>query len=112
MTFKRWFKRWIRSFVAILTLGTKHHKTEYQRERERERRLNKRLHSGAFDDFKAHKERKKPRTKNGILTDKVMDFIACSFAVLLLFPFGLFDFAIMFIINLLFLRNPCDPLPQ
>lgn len=94
MTFKRWFKRWIRSFVAILTHRTKHHKTEYQRERERERRLNKRLHSGAFDDFKAHKERKKPRTQNGILTDKVMDFIACSFAVLLLFPFGLFDFAI------------------
>ncbi len=86
MSFKRWFKWWLRSFSAIMFHGQVKHKSEAQREREKQKRreYKRRRHKMKY----TVKKRKKARSSNAILLDKVGNFLVASIAFLLV-PFGL-----------------------
>lgn len=87
MSFKRWFKWWLRSFSAVIFFGQKKHKSEWQREREKQKRreYERRRHTMNY----TVKERKKARSSNAILLEKVGNFFVASLAFLLV-PVGLF----------------------
>ena len=69
MSFKRWFKWWLRSFSAVMFFGQKKYKSDAQREREKQKRreYKRRRHTMNY----TVKERKKARSSNQILLDKI-----------------------------------------
>ena len=87
MSFKRWFKWWLRSFSAVMFFGQKKHKSEWQRKEEKRKRreYERRRHTMNY----TVKERKKARSSNAILLEKVGNFFVASLAFLLV-PVGLF----------------------
>ena len=87
MSFKRWFKWWLRSFSAMILYGSGKRKSEGQQEKERQKRRE-------YERRKRHplytvKDRKKARSSNAILLDKIANFFVASLAFLLV-PWGLF----------------------
>lgn len=86
MSFKRWFKWWLRSFSAVMFFGQKKYKSDAQREREKQRRreYERRRHTMNY----TVKERKKARSSNQILLDKLGTFCIASLAFFFI-PWGL-----------------------
>ena len=86
MSFKRWFKWWLRSFSAVMFFGQNKYKSDAQREREKQKRreYERRRHTMNY----TVKKRKKARSSNAILLDKLGTFFIASIAFLLV-PFGL-----------------------
>ena len=87
MSFKRWFKWWLRSFSAMISYGSRQQKSDTQRKREKQKRreYERRRHTMNY----TVKERKKARSSNAILLEKVGNFFVASLAFLLV-PVGLF----------------------
>ena len=86
MSFKRWFKWWLRSFSAVMFFGQKKDKSESQREREKQKRreYERRRHTMNY----TVKKRKKARSSNAILLDKLGTFFIASIAFFFI-PLGL-----------------------
>ena len=86
MSFKRWFKWWLRSFSAVMFFGQKKYKSDAQREREKQKRreYKRRRHTMNY----TVKERKKARSSNQILLDKLGNFFIASIAFFFI-PLGL-----------------------
>lgn len=86
MSFKRWFKWWLRSFSAVMFFGQKKHKSEWQRKEEKRKRreYERRRHTMNY----TVKERKKARSSNQILLDKLGNFFIASIAFFFI-PWGL-----------------------
>lgn len=86
MSFKRWFKWWLRSFSAVMFFGQKKNKSDWQRKKEKQRRreYERRRHTMNY----TVKERKKARSSNAILLDKLGTFCIASLAFFFI-PLGL-----------------------
>ena len=86
MSFKRWFKWWLRSFSAVMFFGQNKYKSDAQREREKQKRreYERRRHTMNY----TVKERKKARSSNQILLDKLGTFFIASIAFFFI-PLGL-----------------------
>lgn len=86
MSFKRWFKWWLRSFSAVMFFGQKKHKSEWQRKEEKRKRreYERRRHTMNY----TVKKRKKARSSNAILLDKLGTFFIASIAFFFI-PLGL-----------------------
>jgi hypothetical protein len=86
MSFKRWFKWWLRSFSAVMFFGSKKHKSDWQRKKEKQKRreYERRRHTMNY----TVKERKKARSSNAILLDKLGTFFIASIAFFFI-PLGL-----------------------
>ncbi len=86
MSFKRWFKWWLRSFTAMISYGSGQRKSDTQRKREKQRRreYERRRHTMNY----TVKERKKARSSNQILLDKLGNFFIASIAFFFI-PLGL-----------------------
>lgn len=86
MSFKRWFKWWLRSFSAVMFFGQKKYKSDAQRKRDKQRRreYERKRHTMNYTVQK----RKKARSSNQILLDKLGTFFVASIAFLLV-PLGL-----------------------
>ena len=86
MSFKRWFKWWLRSFSAVMFFGQKKNKSDWQRKKEKQRRreYERRRHTMNY----TVKKRKKARSSNAILLDKIGTFFIASIAFFFI-PLGL-----------------------
>lgn len=86
MSFKRWFKWWLRSFAAMISYGSGQRKSDWQRKKEKQRRreYERRRHTMNY----TVKERKKARSSNQILLDKLGTFCIASLAFFFI-PWGL-----------------------
>lgn len=86
MSFKRWFKWWLRSFSAVMFFGQKKYKSDAQRKREKRKRreYERRRHTMNY----TVKKRKKARSSNAILLDKLGTFFIASIAFFFI-PLGL-----------------------
>lgn len=86
MSFKRWFKWWLRSFSAVMFFGSKKHKSDWQRKKEKQKRreYERRRHTMNY----TVKKRKKARSSNHILLDKLGTFFIASIAFFFI-PLGL-----------------------
>ena len=86
MSFKRWFKWWLRSFTAMISYGSGQRKSDTQRKRDKQRRreYERRRHTMNY----TVKERKKVRSSNQILLDKLGTFCIVSLAFFFI-PLGL-----------------------
>ena len=86
MSFKRWFKWWLRSFTAMISYGSGQRKSDTQRKRDKQKRreYERRRHTMNY----TVKKRKKARSSNAILLDKLGTFFVASIAFLLV-PLGL-----------------------
>ena len=86
MSFKRWFKWWLRSFSAVMFFGSKKQKSDAQRKREKQKRreYERRRHTMNY----TVKKRKKARSSNAILLDKLTTFFIASIAFFFI-PLGL-----------------------
>ena len=78
MSFKRWFKWWLRSFTAMISYGSGQRKSDWQRKKEKQRRreYERRRHTMNY----TVKKRKKARSSNQILLDKLGTFFVASIA--------------------------------
>ena len=86
MSFKRWFKWWLRSFTAMVLYGSGQRKSDSQRKKEKQRRreYERRRHTMNY----TVKKRKKARSSNAILLDKIGTFFIASIAFFFI-PLGL-----------------------
>ena len=86
MSFKRWFTWWLRSFTAMISYGSGQRKSDTQRKRDKQRRreYERRRHTMNY----TVKERKKARSSNAILLDKLGTFCIASLAFFFI-PLGL-----------------------
>lgn len=86
MSFKRWFKWWLRSFTAMISYGSGQRKSDTQRKRDKQKRreYERRRHTMNY----TVKERKKARSSNAILLDKLGIFCIASLAFFFI-PLGL-----------------------
>ena len=86
MSFKRWFKWWLRSFTAMVLYGSGQRKSDSQRKKEKQRRreYERRRHTMNY----TVKKRKKARSSNAILLDKLGNFFIASIAFFFI-PLGL-----------------------
>ena len=92
MRFSVWFRQWVMSFLRLMTVGAKKHKSDAQRRKERARRL-KAKYSPA-NKYRTKKKYRRRRSSLHVQNEKAISalfkFIATSLGILLL-PFGLFD---------------------
>ena len=86
MSFKRWFKWWLRSFTAMILYGSGQRKSDTQRKRDKQKRreYERRRHTMNY----TVKKRKKARSSNAILLDKIGTFFIASIAFFFI-PLGL-----------------------
>ena len=86
MSFKRWFKWWLRSFTAMVSYGSGQRKSDTQRKRDKQKRreYERRRHTMNY----TVKKRKKARSSNQILLDKLGTFFIASIAFFFI-PLGL-----------------------
>ena len=86
MSFKKWFKWWLRSLSAIMFHGQSKSNSDWQRKREKQKRreYERRRHTMNY----TVKERKKARSSNVILLDKLSTFFMASLAFFFI-PLGL-----------------------
>ena len=86
MSFKRWFKWWLRSFTAMISYGSGQRKSDTQRKRDKQKRreYERRRHTMNY----TVKKRKKARSSNAILLDKIGTFFIASIAFFFI-PLGL-----------------------
>lgn len=92
MSFSVWFRQWIGSFIKLLTIDTKKHKSDAQRKKERERRLMAKRSSANYYRIKKNRRIRcsSHSARNKRMIAALLKFMAISLSVLLL-PFGLFD---------------------
>lgn len=92
MSFRVWFRQWVMSFLRLMTVGAKKHKSDAQRKKERERRLKAKY--SATNKYRTKKRYRRRRSSLHVQNERAIGalfkFMAYSLGIFLL-PFGLFD---------------------